>query len=156
MSTADRQSFDIEAVLDDLYANEFNVALSWNHERGFRAVFGDPPIAKATFPTGGEAVRWLKDQALAHFPRSEFGRQPKPDSADRELILDQLCASHIAGTLSWTWDGGFYATLGEPKIAEKWSANSAGEALAWFRDQAILHYPGSEFAARQTGFGPLG
>ena len=35
----------IEAILDDLYANELNVALSWHRERGFRAVLGDPPLA---------------------------------------------------------------------------------------------------------------
>jgi hypothetical protein len=39
------------------------------------------------------------------------------------------------------------------KIAEKRSASSAGEALAWLRDQAILQYPVSEFAARHAGFG---
>jgi hypothetical protein len=43
--------------------------------------------------------------------------------------------------------------VGEPKIAEKWSASGAGEALAWLRDQAILQYRGSEFAARHAGFG---
>ncbi len=48
MSTADCQSLDIEAILDDLYANEFNVALSWNHERGFQAALGNPPLAEAT------------------------------------------------------------------------------------------------------------
>ena len=76
-----------------------------------------------------------------------------PDNTAHAPILDDLCASHIAGSISWIWDGGFYATLGEPKLAEKWSAARAGEALDWLRDQAIRHYPDSEFAARYLGFG---
>jgi hypothetical protein len=60
----------------------------------------------------------------------------------------------LRGSISWVWDGGFYATIGEPKLAEKYSAASAGEALDWLRDQAILHYPGSEFAGQYAGFGP--
>jgi disulfide oxidoreductase YuzD len=142
----------IEATLDDLYANEINVELSWDHKRGFRAVLGNPPLAKKTFPTSGEAVGWLKEQALRHFPRAEF-RTGSADADAREAILDHLCASHIAGSISWIWDGGFHATLGEPKLAEKWAAASAGEAIEWLRDQAILHYPGSEFAHQYAGFG---
>ena len=51
------------------------------------------------------------------------------------------------------WEGGFYATIGEPKRAEKYSAASAGEAIDWLRDQAILHYPDSEFARQYAEFG---
>ena len=109
-------------------------------------------IAEKSFPTSGAAVQWLKDQALRHFPRARFPVQI-PDRAAHAPILDDLCASHIAGSISWVWDGGFYATLGEPKLAEKWSAARAGEALDWLRDQAIRHYPDSEFAARHLGFG---
>ena len=39
----------IEATLDDLYANEINVALSWDHKRRFHAVLGNPPLAKKPF-----------------------------------------------------------------------------------------------------------
>jgi disulfide oxidoreductase YuzD len=143
----------IEATLDDLYANELNVELSWDRKRGFHAVLGNPPLAKKTFPASGEAVGWLKEQALRHFPRAGF-RTGSADAHDREAILDHLRASHIAGSISWVWDGGFYATIGEPKLAEKYSAASAGEALDWLRDQAILHYAGSEFAGQYVGFGP--
>jgi disulfide oxidoreductase YuzD len=142
----------IEVTLDDLYANELNVELSWDHKRGFRAVLGNPPLAKKTFPTSGEAVRWLKEQVLRHFPNAEF-RTEGADTDGREAILDHLHASQIPGSISWTWDGGFYATLGEPKVAEKWAAASAGESIEWLRDQAILHYPGSEFAHQYAGFG---
>lgn len=156
MSIAHRHDLDIEATLDDLYANEMNVAISWNHERGFHAALGNPALAEGSFPTSGEAVRWLKEQALHHFFfRAPSSGTPKIPSAEREPILDSLCASHIAGSLSWTWDGGFYATLGEPKRAAKWAAASAGEALAWLREQATLLYPGSEFAGNHAGFGFL-
>ena len=49
------------------------------------------------------------------------------------------------------WDGGFDATIGEPKRAKTYSAASAGEAIDWLGDQAILHYPDSEFATNMLG-----
>jgi disulfide oxidoreductase YuzD len=152
MKKPDDKGVGIEAILDDLYANEINVALSWHPERGFHATLGNPPLAEKIFPRSGAAVRWLKDQAQRHSPHAEF-RMQAPDSADREPLLDDLCASSIAGSISWIWDGGFYATLGEPKLAEKWSAASAREVLDWLRDQAIFRYPGSAFAGRYAGFG---
>ena len=142
----------IEATLDNLYANELNVELSWDHKRGFRAVLGNAPLTKKTFPTSDKAVSWLKEQALRHFTRAEFPTKG-PGTAGRETILDQLCESHIAGSISWVWDGGFYAAIGEPKRAKTYSAASAGEAIDWLRDQAILHYPDSEFAHQYAGFG---
>lgn len=84
--------------------------------------------------------------------RAEF-RTQSPISAGREPILDHLCASRIVGSISWIWNGGLYVTFGEPNLAEKWSAASTGEALDWLRDQAILHYPGSEFARHYAGLG---
>jgi disulfide oxidoreductase YuzD len=141
----------IEATLDELYANEINLALSWDHKRGFLAVLGNPPMAKKNLSDHWRG-RWLKEQALRHFPSAEF-RTGSVDTDGREAILDHLCASHIAGSISWTSDGGFHATLGEPKVAEKWAAASAGEAIEWLRDQAILHYPDSEFAHQYAGFG---
>jgi hypothetical protein len=95
---------------------------------------------------------WLKEQALRHFPRAEF-RAGSADADDREAILDHLCVSRIARSISWIWDGGVYATIGELKRAEKYFAASAGEAIDWLRDQAILHHPGSEFAHQYAGFG---
>ena len=89
---------------------------------------------------------------MRHFPTAEF-RTGSADTDGRAAILDHLWASHIAGSISWTWDGGFHATLGEPKPAEKLAAASAGAALDWPRDQAIFHYPGSEFAYQYAGFG---
>jgi|HubBroStandDraft_6_1064221.scaffolds.fasta_scaffold637003_1 hypothetical protein len=154
MNRSDQNGASIEATLDDLYANELNVSLSWDHEHGFHATLGNPPLAKKSFPTSGQAVRWLKEQALRHFPRAKF-RTEGPDTAGREAILDHLRASHIAGSISWTWDGGFHAELGAPNRAEKWAAASAPEALAWLREQAIQHYPDSEFAKRSVGFGSL-
>jgi hypothetical protein len=45
----------IEAILDDLYANELNGVPSWDQERGFRATLGNPSLAESSFPTSGEA-----------------------------------------------------------------------------------------------------
>jgi hypothetical protein len=77
----------IEAILDDLYANELNVALSWKHDRGFHATLGNPSLAQSSFPTSGEAVRWLRHEALRHFPDIEF-RAECSDRAGRGRILD--------------------------------------------------------------------
>jgi hypothetical protein len=51
------------------------------------------------------------------------------------------------------WDGGFYVTLGDPKVAENWAVDSIGEAAARLRDQALVDYPESEFARKYAGFG---
>jgi hypothetical protein len=79
----------IEATLDNLYANELNVELSWDHKRGFRAVLGNAPLTKKTFPTSDKAVSWLKEQALRHFTRAEFPTKG-PGTAGRETILDHF------------------------------------------------------------------
>jgi hypothetical protein len=46
-----------------------------------------------------------------------------------------------------------YVTLGEPKQAGEWALGSIGQAVAWLRDQALAHYPDSEFARKHAGFG---
>jgi hypothetical protein len=117
-------------------------------------VFGYPPLAEKHCPTSHEAVQWLKRQALHHCRRAEF-RAKGPADADREAILDLLCASDIPGSVSWIWDGGFYATIGEPTRAEKWSAGSAGEILDWLSQEALLKWPDSEFARQYAGFHPV-
>ena len=81
-------------------------------------------------------VRWLMDEALRHHPRAKFRQPHKPGDADRDAILDHLCASHIPGSISWIWDGGFYARIGEPLLGEEWSASGAGEVLDWLREHA--------------------
>jgi hypothetical protein len=67
-------------------------------------VLSDLPLAEQTFPASGEAVRWLKHEALRHLPDAEFDAE----CAGRDQILDQLCASDITGSISWIWDGGLY------------------------------------------------
>jgi len=61
---------------------------------------------------------------------------------DLEEILRRLFASEINASISWLWDGGFYAVLGNPKQAEGWAFPSIGKAAAWLRDQGCTHYPG--------------
>ena len=71
-SAAIRSRHQCKATLDDLYASELNVELSWDHKRGFHAMLGNPPLAKKIFPASGEAVGWLRDQAILQYPGSEF------------------------------------------------------------------------------------
>jgi hypothetical protein len=70
MNRSDQNGASVAAALDDLYANELNVALSWDHEHGFHATLGNPPLANKSFPTSGQAVRWLTEQALRLWGRS--------------------------------------------------------------------------------------
>ena len=67
---------------------------------------------------------------------------------DVEAILNDLYASEINASISWIWDGGFYAVLGNPKQAEGWAFPSVGKAVEWLREQAIVHYPDSGFARK--------
>jgi hypothetical protein len=82
MNRPDKNSASIEATLDDFYASEMNIALSWSHRRGFHVMLGNPPLAKKSLPKSEEAVRWLRAQALHHFPRTKFQQVHKPGDAD--------------------------------------------------------------------------
>jgi hypothetical protein len=43
---------------------------------GFHVTLGNPQQAEGwAFPTIGEAIAWLRDQACAHYPDSEFARK---------------------------------------------------------------------------------
>jgi hypothetical protein len=70
---------------------------------------------------------------------------------DIEAVLDDLYASEINASISWIWDGGFYVILGDPKQAEGWAFPTIAGAVERLRDQAIVHYPGSEFARKYAG-----
>ncbi len=77
---------------------------------------------------------------------------PVRTGLDVEAILNDLYESEINASISWFWDGGFYAVLGNPKQAEGWAFPSIGEAVDWLRDQACAHYPDSDFARKYGGF----
>ena len=86
MSEPDR--INVEAVLDDLYASEINVEISWlwdggidvkvGRRRGINVKLGDPLNgyeAKGKVKTMAEAAVWLRDQACQHYSDSEFARK---------------------------------------------------------------------------------
>jgi hypothetical protein len=85
MSAPDR--INVEAILDDLYASEINVEISWLWDggiavrvgrRGISVKLGDPLNgfdAKGKVSTIAEAAVWLRDQACQHYPDSEFARK---------------------------------------------------------------------------------
>jgi hypothetical protein len=76
MTTQDRQDLDIEAILNDLYANEINASISWVWDGGFYAVLGNPKIADASsLPTIRDAVLWLRNAACKHLANSDFARK---------------------------------------------------------------------------------
>ena len=72
----DRKGLDVVAILNDLYASHINASISWIWDRGFDVILGDPPIPEGlVFATIGGAIAWLRDQACAHYPDSEFARK---------------------------------------------------------------------------------
>jgi hypothetical protein len=76
MTIPDRQDFDIEAILDDLYASEINASISWVWDGGLHAVLGNPKIADASsLPSIRDAVLWLRDAACEHLPDSDFAQK---------------------------------------------------------------------------------
>jgi hypothetical protein len=68
--------------------------------------------------------------------------------SDLEEILVSLYASAISVSISWIWDGDIDVKLGDPLSGYKaeGKVGTVTEAADWLRDQAVRHYPGSEFA----------
>jgi hypothetical protein len=77
---------------------------------------------------------------------------PDRQDLDIEAILDDLYASEINASISWVWDGGFHAELGNPKIAKASSLPTIRDAVLWLRDAACKHLPDSDFAQKYGGF----
>jgi hypothetical protein len=66
----------LQRILNDLYASELNASISWIWDGGFHVTLGDPRVTEGwAFSTIGEAVAWLRDQACASYPDSEFARK---------------------------------------------------------------------------------
>jgi len=71
-------SINVEEILDDLYASEINVKISWLWDGGIDMKLGDPLNgydAEGKVETMGEVAIWLRDQACQHYPDSEFARR---------------------------------------------------------------------------------
>ena len=143
---------DLQAVLNDLYTNEIDASITWIRDRGFCATLGTRRLAEKWFHSSGEAGRWLRRQARRHYPETEFTYALDRVALSISLVLDDLYANQISGSISWIWDAGFYATLGAPRQAEDWAFPSSGEAIAWLTDQACMRYPDSDFARTYGGF----
>ena len=85
MSSPDR--INVEKILDELYASEINVEISWLWDggidvklgrRGIGVKLGDPLNgydAKGKVRTMAKAAVWLRDQACKRHPDSEFARK---------------------------------------------------------------------------------
>ena len=68
--------FDIETILTDLYANEISASISWVRNDGFNVTLGSPVrVERWSLGSIGEAVKWLRDQALFCYPDSEFAHK---------------------------------------------------------------------------------
>jgi hypothetical protein len=118
----------------------------------FQVRLGDPALAEQSFQASGEALRWLKEQTLLHFPEAEFAPERNQTDVDAEAILDDLYASRISGSIEWIWDGGFFASLGGRKKAEAWRLKTVTEAIEWLRQEACRSYPKSRFGRKYGGF----
>jgi hypothetical protein len=80
-------TINVGEILDDLYASEINVEISWFWDGGIDVKIGGRGIsvrlgdrlngygAKGKVKTITEAAVWLRDQACQHYPDSEFARK---------------------------------------------------------------------------------
>jgi hypothetical protein len=68
--------------------------------------------------------------------------------SDLEEILISLYASAISVSISWIWDGEMDVKLGDPLNGYKaeGQVGTVTEIADWLREQAVRHYPNSEFA----------
>jgi hypothetical protein len=68
----------IEAILNDLYASQINASISWLWDGGIDVKLGDALNgyrAEGKVGTFGAAAEWLRDQACAIYPDSDFARK---------------------------------------------------------------------------------
>ena len=65
------------------------------------------------------------------------------DDLDITAVLNDLYTNEIDASIAWVRDRGFRATLGNPKLAEKWF-RSSGAALRWLKRQARVQFPETE------------
>ena len=65
------------------------------------------------------------------------------DDLDITAVLNDLYTNEIDASIAWIRDRGFRATLGNPKLAEKWFSSSCG-ALRWLKRQARVQFPETE------------
>jgi hypothetical protein len=78
---------------------------------------------------------------------------PDRKDLDIEAILNDLYASEVNASISWIWDGGFHAILGNPRLAEqKLGLPTIRDAVLWLRDKACEHFPDGDFARKYGGF----
>jgi hypothetical protein len=72
--------------------------------------------------------------------------------SDLTEILVSLYASEINTSISWLWDGEIDVKLGDALNGYKarGKVNTFGEAAEWLRDQAVSHYPDSEFGSGEA------
>jgi hypothetical protein len=73
MSTTDH--LDIGAILNVLYADEISGSITWILDVGFYVTLGSPIFAEKYADTIVEAAEWLRDQAVAYYPGSDFERK---------------------------------------------------------------------------------
>jgi hypothetical protein len=68
--------------------------------------------------------------------------------SDLEEFLISLYASAINVSIAWIWDGDIDVKLGDQLNGYKaeGKVGTVTEVADWLRDQAVRHYPSSEFA----------
>jgi hypothetical protein len=73
--------------------------------------------------------------------------------SDLEKILISLYASAISVSITWIWDGDIDVKLGDPLngYRAEGKVGTVTEVAEWLQDQAVRHYPTSEFARQFAG-----
>ena len=68
-----------------------------------------------------------------------------------EEVMHRLYVSEINCGMASFWDAGWHVWLGDEangKKAEIYELNTAADAAKWLHEQAIKHYPRSQYAER--------
>ena len=66
------------SVFQDLHDSEINARIDWFYDGGFNVSLGDSLNgykARATGMLWEEVAPWLTEQAIEHFPHSQFARK---------------------------------------------------------------------------------
>lgn len=63
---------DYDLILQELYDSEIHWSIECFRHGGFTAKLGDERNTPKTFPILREAIKWLANQAVKHYPNSTF------------------------------------------------------------------------------------
>jgi hypothetical protein len=93
------------------------------------------PMCKKWFRTSGEAVRWLKEQALVRYPRIEFPPERNRIEVDAGGYSTIFARARLAARSSG-FGTVFLRLAWWAKESREWSLKTVGDAVEWLKETA--------------------